>query len=188
MDSSLAIAGVGVLGTLAASTLTPLISERSKRREFDRARAERLEQADRDELRVRRLELREGYITFNAAARDYHRALRAWSYADENGTERAAESVELPRTRQAFQTAYAEAQMIVSAPVLVLAQQISRRLSDAYAILKHREDGTHDPSTDTTEATREILGKVWEPLTAIRVAMRADLQLPTTADWSADPG
>jgi hypothetical protein len=188
LDSSLAIAGIGVLGTLTASTLAPLISERSKRREFERARAERLEQAERDELRVRRLELREGYIAFNAAARDYHRALRAWSYADDNGTERAAESVELPQTRQAFQRAYAEAQMIVTAPVLVLAQQIARGLADAWAILKHREDGTHNPVADTTERCREILNDVWAPLTAIRVAMRGDLQLPTNADRSADSG
>ncbi|WBQ04095.1 hypothetical protein [Kribbella sp. CA-293567] len=179
MDSSLAIAGIGVLGTLVASTLSPLISERSKRREFERARAERLEQAARDEARVRRLELREGYITFNAAARDYHRALRAWSSAADNGTERPAEAVELPQMRQAFQTAYAEAQMIVSAPVLVLAQQIARGLADAYAVLKHREDGTHDPSTDTTEKAREILQKAWVPLREIRIAMRSDLELST---------
>lgn len=180
MDSSLAIAGVGVLGTLLASTLSPLISERSKRREFDRARAERLEQAGRDETRVRRLELREGYITFNAAARDYHRALRAWSYADDNGIERAAESVDLPQVRQAFQTAYAEAQMIVTAPVLVLAQRLAKNLADPYAILKHREDGTHDPATETTEAARELLERAWEPLRLIRVTMRSDLELETS--------
>lgn len=180
MDSSLAIAGVGVLGTLVASTLSPLISERSKRREFDRARAERLEQADRDEARANRLELRQCYITFNTAARDYHRALRAWSYADDNQTDRAAESVDLPQTRQAFQTAYAEAQMTVSAPVLVIAQEVAAGLADAYAILKHREDGTHDPVTGTTEAAREILNDAWGPLRTIRVAMRADLKLQTS--------
>ncbi|MEV8373709.1 hypothetical protein AB0P21_13270 [Kribbella sp. NPDC056861] len=43
MDSSLVIAAIGVAGTLIASTLSPLLSERSKRREFERARAERLE-------------------------------------------------------------------------------------------------------------------------------------------------
>jgi hypothetical protein len=177
--SPLAIAAIGVLGTLLASTLSPLISERSKRREFDRARTERLEQAERDEARLRRLELRDGYITFNAAARDYHRALRAWSYAVDNDTARAAETVELPQTRQAFQTAYAEAQMIVTAPVLVLAQQIARGLADAYAILKHREDGTHNPATDTTEKARLILQEVWEPLRTIRIAMRSDLDLRT---------
>jgi hypothetical protein len=146
LDSSLVIAAIGVAGTLVASTLSPLISERSKRREFERARAERLEQAERDEKRVRRLELRQGYITFNAAARDYHRSLRAWSYVADNGTDRAAETVELPQTRQAFQTAYAEAQMIVSAPVLVLAQQIARGLADAYGILKHARTARTIPS------------------------------------------
>jgi len=179
LDSSLVIAAIGVAGTLVASTVSPLISERTKRREFERARAERLEQAERDEARVRRLELRQGYITFNAAARDYHRALRAWSYAADNGTDRPAETVDLPQTRQAFQTAYAEAQMIVSAPVLVLAQQIARGLADGYAILKHREDCTHDPATDTTEKARDILQEAWGPLREIRIAMRADLDLPT---------
>ncbi|MEV6413268.1 hypothetical protein [Kribbella sp. NPDC051718] len=114
------------------------------------------------------------------------RALRAWSYADENGTERAAESVGLPQNRQAFQTAYAEAQMIVTAPVLVLAQQIARGLADAYAILKHREDGTHDPITDTPERARSVLQEVWGPLESVRVRMRADLGLHTQG--SADAG
>jgi type II secretory pathway pseudopilin PulG len=178
-DSPLAIAAIGVLGTLLASTLSPLISERSKRKEFDRTRAERLEQAEREEARARRLELRQTYITFNTAARDYHRALRAWSYAADNNTDRAAESVDLPQTRQTFQTAYAEAQMIVSAPVLELAQQVATKLADAYSILKHREDGTHDPATDTTAEARRILGEAWEPLRTIRIAMRSDLDLPT---------
>jgi hypothetical protein len=178
-DSPLAIAAIGVLGTLLASTLSPLISERSKRREFERARAERLEQAERDEARATRLELRQCYVTFNTATRDYHRALRAWSYAMENGIERAADAVDLPQTRQAFQTAYAEAQMIVTAPVLVLALQIAGRLGDAYAILKHREDGTHDPVTQTTEEARAILNEVLDPLREIRIAMRGDLSLET---------
>lgn len=179
MDNPLAIAAIGVLGTLLASMLSPLISERSKRREFERGRSERLEQAERDEAKASRLELRQCYITFNTAARDYHRALRAWSYADDNRTPQAAESVDLPQTRQAFQTAYAEAQMTVTAPVLVLAQELAGYLADAYGILKHREDGTHDPVTDTTKVARELLSQAWEPLRTIRVVMRADLELQT---------
>ncbi|MEV8373710.1 hypothetical protein AB0P21_13275 [Kribbella sp. NPDC056861] len=69
--------------------------------------------------------------------------------------------------------------MIVSAPVLVLAQQIAKGLADAYGILKHREDGTHDSATDTTEKARDILQEAWGPLREIRIAMRADLDLPT---------
>lgn len=175
----LLIAVIGVLGTLLAPILNNLVSDRSKRKEFERSRTERLEQAEREETRATRLELRQCYVAFNTAARDYHRALRSWSYAVDNSAEEPADATEVPRMRQTFQTAYAEAQMIVSAPVLAVAQRVSSQLADAYSILKHMEDGSHDPVTDTTELARHILNGAWPLLTELRVAMRADLDLPS---------
>jgi type II secretory pathway pseudopilin PulG len=176
----LAIAIIGVLGTLLAPTLSSLVTDRSRRKEFERTRSERLEEAQREETRATRLELRQCYVAFNTAARDYHRALRTWSYAEDNDTDEASAASGIPQTRQAFQTAYAEAQMIVTAPVLVLTQKVASQLADAYSILKNMEEGSHDPATDTTELARRILNGAWPLLTDLRVAMRADLNLPTS--------
>lgn len=101
----LLIAVIGVLGTLLAPILNNLVSDRSKRKEFERSQTERLEQAEREENRATRLELRQCYVAFNTAARDYHRALRSWSYAVDNSAKEPAEATEVPRMRQTFQTA-----------------------------------------------------------------------------------
>lgn len=182
MDNSvgpLLIAVVAVLGTLLAPVVAGRLGEKSKQKEFERARSERLEQVERDEAERSRLERRQCYITLNTAARTYHRALRTWAYAMDQPVEAPAEHAELMPARQAFQAIYSEAQMVATASVFHAAQKVAGELANVYRTLKRMEEGIHDAATESTESARADLDAVWDHLWHLRVAMRSDLGLPT---------
>ncbi|WP_226966632.1 hypothetical protein [Streptomyces phaeolivaceus] len=183
---ALAVAAVGVIGTLGAALLTQGRADRAKRLELDalaqqqRQEREHAERVRRDELSAARgselLDLRRAcYIALNTAARQYQTAqVNLWhALKDGTGLEEACLQ-QLDERRSAHRECWAEAQMIVPTTVLGSASAVSRRLNIGYGTLKKALAG---PSVDgpALDAFEPELRAAWTSLADMRLAMRRDL-------------
>ncbi len=184
---ALAVALVGVVGTLGAALLTQSRADRLKRHELQAmARQQREERAHAEQVRQQeahvaaRRELtdlrRACYISLNTTARQYQTAqvnlMHALRARDDVEIQVRAEQLE--ERRLALRDSYAEAQMIVPAPVLTDARAASRQLNDTYGLLKRMLTGSHpgDGQLDALEIETEMS---WALLSDLRAAMRSDL-------------
>ncbi|KND46361.1 MULTISPECIES: hypothetical protein [Streptomyces] len=182
---ALAVASVGVVGTLGAALLTQSRADRTKRLELhalarqqceERAHAERVRRAELSAARGRELlDLRRAcYIALNTAARQYQTAQVNLWHALQEGAGVDACLQELEERRSAHRESYAEAQMVVPAAVLAAAGTVSRRLNSGYGVLKKALAG---PSVDGTalDAFEPELRSAWTLLADMRHTMRRDL-------------
>ncbi|MDX3838590.1 hypothetical protein [Streptomyces europaeiscabiei] len=182
---ALAVASVGVVGTLGAALLTQSRADRAKRLELqalarqqceEREHAERMRQAELSAARGRELlDLRRACcIALNTAARQYQTAQVNLWHALKDGTGVDACLQQLEERRSAHRESYAEAQMIVRTTVLASAGAVSRRLNTGYGTLKKALAG---PSTDgpALDAFEPELRAAWTLLSDMRHAMRRDL-------------
>ncbi|HSX98418.1 MAG TPA: hypothetical protein VLG91_13660 [Streptomyces sp.] len=182
---ALAVASVGVVGTLGAALLTQSRADRTKRLELqalarqqreERAHVERVRQAELATARGRELlDLRRAcYIALNTAARQYQTAQVNLWHAVKEGSGVDACLHQLDERRSAHRESYAEAQMIVPATVLAAAGLVSRRLNSGYGALKKALAG---PSADgaALDAFEPELRSAWTLLADLRHTMRRDL-------------
>lgn len=184
---ALAVAVVGVIGTLGAALLTQSRADRLKRHELeatarqqreDRAHAEQVRQHE-NRLVARRelIDLRRAcYISLNTTARQYQTAqinlMHALRARDDTETQACVEQLEARRL--VFRDSYAEAQMIAAGAVLTDARAASRQLNKAYGLLKRMVAGGH-PDTIELDALETETEKTWALLSHLRAAMRHDL-------------
>ncbi len=169
--SSLIVAVVGVLGTLASGVLAHRSASRAKAIELDHAR-----QVQQEEQRVQeRRELlearRASYATFNQSLRQFHGALwrRHREFAD--GEADAAARPRSPETEEArrdLMGVYAEVQMVASDEVLEIGGGLLRLLLKILNDLK-------SPSGEPLEEVGKQLSLASERLYEVRQAMRRDL-------------
>ncbi|WP_329356717.1 hypothetical protein [Streptomyces anulatus] len=184
---ALAVAIVGVIGTLGAALLTQRRADSLKRHELEalaRQQREGRDHADRvrqEEARVQvhrdLTDLRRAcYISLNTTARQYQTAqinlLHALRNQDDAEVQACAEQLE--ERRLAMRDSYAEAQMIVPPAVLADARSASRQLNDTYGQLKGLLKATHVTEGDLQriEADTELS---WALLSDLRGTMRGDL-------------
>ncbi|GAQ64345.1 hypothetical protein [Streptomyces scabiei] len=183
--AALAVAAVGVVGTLGAALLTQSRADRTKRLELqalarqqgeERAHGERVRRAELSAARGRELlDLRRAcYIALNTAARQYQTAqVNLWHALKEGaGVEECLH--QLDERRCAHRETYAEAQMIVPAAVLAAAGTVSRQLNSGYGTLKKALAGS---SVDAAalEAFEPQMRSAWTLLSDMRHTMRRDL-------------
>ncbi|MGW4824740.1 hypothetical protein ACWEP4_38940 [Streptomyces sp. NPDC004227] len=184
---ALAVAVVGVVGTLGAALLTQSRADRLKRYELEAiARQQREERAHAEGVRQQEVraaahheltDLRRAcYVALNTTARQYQTAQINLMYAlrarDDAEIQVCAEQLE--ERRLAVRDSYAEAQMIVPAIVLTKAQAANGQLNSTYGLLKRLLAGgpASDSQLDALEAETEMS---WAQLSNLRRAMRSDL-------------
>ncbi|APY90173.1 hypothetical protein DCW30_35380 [Streptomyces alfalfae] len=184
---ALAVAVVGVIGTLGAALLTQSRADRLKRHELEAmARQQREERAHAEHVRqqearlVARREMidlrRACYISLNTTARQYQtaqinlmHALRARDDAE------ACTCVEqLEERRLVLRDSYAEAQMILPRAVLEDARAANQQLNNTYGLLKRMVAGGH-PNAGELDALHIETEMSWALLSDLRAAMRHDL-------------
>lgn len=185
--SALAVAIVGVVGTLGAALLTQRRADRLKRHELevtarqqreDRAHAEQVRQQEaRISARRELTDLRRAcYISLNTTARQYQTAqinlMHALRARDDAETRTRAEQLE--ERRVAYRGSYAEAQMIVPAAVLGDTRAVNQQLNSAYGLLKTMLSGGHPDGSELSQLEVET-EMSWALLSDLRAAMRGDL-------------
>lgn len=178
--TTLAVAVVGLAGTLTSPVLGQRIADRTKRQEFDfqsrRQREEREEARRQAAVELKR----STYASLNTAARRYQQQLEAYLRVIEEGAPDDEALAELIDARTKFRDLYSEAQMILPDAVLEAAKSVSAALGDAYGIAKRLEMGK--PRTVPNKGRETIaMAKhsahvtVYECIILMRHLMREDL-------------
>lgn len=139
--TTLAVAAVGLAGTLTSPMLGQRIADRTKRQEFDFQIRQQRE--DREEARRQAaIELkRSTYANLNTAARQYQQQLEAYIRVIEESVPDDEAAAGLMDAREKFRDLYSEDQMILPDAVLEAAKSVSAALGDAYGIAKRLEIG-----------------------------------------------
>lgn len=177
MDNGLIALGaavVGVAGTLLATLLSQRMLSRLQAAQFER------EQQVAHTSWVREQELadlarrRECYTAANAAYRRYRIALMYFLWVVHREQVDPQERAAVEEARNAHHAAFAEAQMIASAAVLVELDLMTKRMAGAYSRTMRLAEGTPEPRGSFEEIHAELIALTgrWE---GMRGAMRTDL-------------
>jgi hypothetical protein len=164
--TALAVAIVGMAGTLVAPLVTQWLVMRARQQELRAGRERRAEERQRDGWRERR----DAYVALNAAFRAFRRAMRNHAL-DATDQTRA----ELEQARQAFDLRHAEGQLVTSDPVMDAARSASILLSDAYDRLRRLDGATPGSEEARAALLAELDGHVHDEVRDLRMAMRAEL-------------
>jgi hypothetical protein len=196
---ALAVAMVGVAGTLGAAQLTQSRADRTKRLELEalarqhreeREHAERIRRSEAAEARRReRLELRRTcYISLNTAFRQYQTAQINLVYALRSGDDVEACAEQLEESRAVQRESYAEAQMIAPDRVMGTVSAAGHQLGRGYGILKeflkqYRDDTSPAPEAAALDEFAAVeVETAWALLSDLRKALRRDLGADTSDD------
>lgn len=178
--TTLAVAAVGLAGTLMSPMLGQRIADRTKRQDFDfqsRQQREEREEARRQAAMELR---RSAYASLNTAARRYQQQLEAYLRAIEQGPPDNEDRAELMDARAKFRELYSEAQMVLPDLVLEAAMSVSAALGDLYGSARRLEAGkprtVPDGGTETIAMAKHSAHvTVYNCIIHMRHLMREDL-------------
>jgi hypothetical protein len=179
--ATLAVAVLGVAGTLSSPLLSQRIAARAKEQEFDLQGRQRQEEREAGRQQADFEERRSIYARLNTAARRYQQALRAYVRAVADDAVTDSTRAELTDARESFRDLYSDAQMILPDKVLEAATSVSACLGEAYGLVKRLESGKPRTTPDggraeTIEMAREyVLVTVYNHVRELRQLMREDL-------------
>ena len=179
--TTLAVAVLGVAGTLSSPLLGQRIAARAKEQEFNLQRRQRQEEREAGRRQAEFEERRSIYARLNTAARQYQQALGFYVRAmvDDAVTDEAR--ADLADARQGFRDLYSDAQMILPDKVLNAAMSVSASLGEAYGLIKRLEAGKprirpDAKQAETIEMAREYAYvTVYNQILELRQLMREDL-------------
>jgi len=179
--ATLAVAVLGVAGTLSSPLLGQRIAARAKEQEFDFQTRQRQEEREAGRQQTEFEERRSIYAKLNTAARRYQQALRAYvrALADDAVTDWTR--TDLADARESFRDLYSDAQMILPDKVLEAATSVSACLGQAYGLVKRLESvkprtGPDVDQTETVEMAREYAYvTAYNQIRELRQLMREDL-------------
>ena len=171
--SAIAIAVVGVFGTLVAPIVSQRLSRRARQDEFEMQRETQQDerQHQREQLEFERK--RACYVALMTNARHYRMELMNYLYAvqDKPGVDR----VQLEDARRAYVTSFAEVQLTASIQVLTMIEPFNFGLSKAYAATNYPGDEIPDPNRSLKEV-ENLLRQLWDQQwNSMRKAMRQDI-------------
>lgn len=181
--SEIAVAVLGIGGTLASALLTQRSADRARARELEHTRLVSRDERE-DARRQAQLEARRAcYAALNAGTRDYINVMSNFLHSLEAGDVTDELRSELDRARRDHRLRHAEAQMTMSDPVMAAAGTVNRGFGHLYGALKRLDRGIaeQDESTDTV---RGEMRELWDALWNMRDVMRVDLGI-TTPDQEA---
>ncbi|MFG2297170.1 hypothetical protein [Streptomyces sp. NPDC048603] len=171
---ALAAATVGVIGTLLAPVVSQRLLARAQAEQFDRQQETAHAQWLREQEAAGQARLRECYMAANAGYRRFRVELMnfLWLVRKEEVTAEARQ--ELEAARHAHHAAFAEAQMIASAPVLRELDDLTTAVSETYARIVRLSAGT-PVAGGSFEEIHDELQRLWGRGDGLRAVMRADL-------------
>jgi hypothetical protein len=174
--STLAVAVIGVMGTLGGTLGGAVLGERANRKQNERADRQRAEERA-DRIHQDRRDL---YARLNTTARAYRVAARDAVHAAER--HESAEPAALDAAKEAWAEEYSQAQMALPKDVLEVASTLNRALGVGYAVVKQLP-----ASPDLDRAYSRARTWFSEPLSdgvyLLRVVLRHDLGVETEPDF-----
>lgn len=170
---TLAVALVGVTGTLVAPMLAQRLALRARQQEIDDQRQQRQEAREAERLAAAQRDLRAAYLALNASIRAFRRTMR---YHLREGTEQTR--AEMEQARQAFDLRHAEGQLITTHAVMEAARAVSAQLNQVYERIRLLDASAPDTASAKRERAAlqsELDGDIHEEIRILRMAMRVEL-------------
>lgn len=171
--SALVVAVVGVIGTLTSGLMAHRSALHSKSVELDHAERQRRDEQLAIERREALSERRASYALLNQHLRQFHSLLSKHYLALAARHATAQQGQDREGSRRLLRDVYAEAQMVISDDVLVIAGNLVHQLHRIHFLLGQHEQeiATDEPMEDI----RERLERASEGLYEVRQTMRRDL-------------
>jgi hypothetical protein len=166
--TTLAVALIGVGGTMGGTLGGTLLSQRANREQNRRADREREQERHEQAIQTRR----DLYARLNTTARAYRVAARDAVEADQRGE--SVDPVLLDAAKEAWADEYSQAQMALARDVLDVASALNRALGVGYSVVKQLPSS---PDLDGAyqRAKRWFGGPLSDGVYLLRVALRHDL-------------
>jgi DNA repair exonuclease SbcCD ATPase subunit len=186
--TTVAVAVLGVVGTLSSPLLTQWVGNRAKRQEFELEAQRRQEDRHEDSRRSVLQERRAIYAQLNTAARQYEQAVYEYLRVISEVAPTPEQRAELMEARESFRELYSDAQMIIPDKVLAAAMEVSAGLGEAYGKARRLEQrlsggGAADDPEETIETARAYCrGDVYRLIIKLRELMRQDLGVSGPTD------
>ena len=172
--SAIAIAAVGVLGTLAGTIVSQLLSTRARKTDFEMQREQRREEYVQERQKMDLANKRSCYIAMMASSRRYRIELMNYAFAVKEQVVDSDARHELENSRRAYLDSIAEVQIVGTLEVLDTVEPVNSGLAKSYRSLKRLEAG--EPESDGSfEEIEHFLTKLWDKWRFMREAMRKDL-------------
>ncbi|MFI8091463.1 hypothetical protein ACIF9R_24605 [Streptomyces sp. NPDC086080] len=166
--TTLAVALIGVGGTLGGTLGGAVLSQRASREQNKRADRERAEDRQ-DQAQQARREL---YARLNTTARAYRVAARDAVRAAERGED--VEPTILDAAKEAWSEEYSQAQMALPKDVLEIASTLNRALGVGYSVVKQLPSSP-DLDEAYSRAKAWFNGPLSDGVYLLRVTLRHDL-------------
>lgn len=169
MNSSIvavAVASVGVLGTLAGAVVNQLLSTRARRDDFTLQRRQRQEDFKLS-----------CYITMSTSSRRYR--IELINYLDKLNQQTADDAARnvMEDARQACLDSLGQVEFVATTGVRSTIKPINDGLSAAYSATNNLEKGHLQP-IGSFEEVRQSLEELWSQWNPMHEAMRQDLGMP----------
>ncbi|MFI6929308.1 hypothetical protein [Streptomyces sp. NPDC050287] len=174
--TTLAVALLGVGGTLGGTLGGAVLSERANRKQNERADRQRAEERD-DRVQQARRDL---YARLNASARAYRVAARDAVRAAERGE--SVEPTVLDAAKEAWAEEYSQAQMVLAKDVLEVASTLNRALGVGFSVVKQLPSSP-DLDGEYRRAKTWFSGPLSNGVYLLRVALRHDLGVEVEVDF-----
>ncbi|MFJ3301927.1 hypothetical protein ACIPSA_02165 [Streptomyces sp. NPDC086549] len=177
--TSLLIALLGILGTLASGLLAQRSAERAKAKELVQAERQRIDDREYQAGLAALETLRACCVGLNTAALDYHSELNRFRYALQADAVTDEMRTRLDEARREHRAHYSQAQMAVPDAVLAAATAVNIRLNRLYGVLKRLDGGLPParPEESVDEARAHIIA-MWDHLEHLQSVMRESVGVP----------
>ncbi|MGA5821324.1 hypothetical protein ACPC54_26060 [Kitasatospora sp. NPDC094028] len=172
--SALAVACMGIVGTLASGLLTHRSARKNKLQELEHADRQKDVERSHDARKAHLEARRAAYISLNGAARSYQTELTNYLHAHRAGEVSDEVREEVEGARREHRASHAEGQMILPDEILEVASAVNLHLGRLYGVLRRLDLG-NPGAGETVELADSMRARSWDLLAAMRLAMRADL-------------
>jgi hypothetical protein len=163
---AIAIASVGVLGTLSGAAVTQLLSMRARRDDFALQRRQRQEDFKLS-----------CYIAMSTSSRSYR--IELMNYLDELNQQTADDAARnvMEDARRACLDSLGQVEFVATRTVRSTIKPINDGLSAAYSAMNNLENGKPQPG-GSFEEIKQSLKELWSQWDPMHEAMRQDLEMP----------
>jgi hypothetical protein len=153
--SAIVIAAVGVLGTLAAAIVSPLLAARARREDFN-LQLQREEEYVHQRQETDRASKRPCYVDTMASTRHYRMDLINYLELVRRGETTSISRSDLNNSRRACLASLAEVGLVAPQRVLAAIDPINTCLSKAYRDTKLLEAGKRKPEQSLAEVNQSL--------------------------------